>query len=110
MLYLSRALQPAVEELLAILTHMGVEPDIALDEELPPPVEVDEEIEIDETEDISELEAILGKVSTDELKASNADSFWDSLAKETEGADQVTRADVISYDQALQLGLAPEDE
>jgi hypothetical protein len=54
----------------------------------------------------SEIEALLKskkKISTDELEA-----YWSDAASKQSGVP--TNPDVITYDQARQLGLAPGEE
>jgi hypothetical protein len=53
------------------------------------------------------LEAIFNQTRQGSIKAEDADAFWDSAV--LEGMEGVVRADVISYEQARQLGLAPEE-
>jgi hypothetical protein len=69
-----------------------------------PPIVEEEEVD---AEPIPELDDIFTKASEAKLKEEEVDAFWDSLVAESSG--EVSRADVISYDQARQLGLAPEE-
>jgi CheY-like chemotaxis protein len=57
---------------------------------------------------LADFEALF-KQAAPPSKDSDADAFWDTL---TAGAQSgvVSNADMISYEQALQLGLTPQDE
>lgn len=47
--------------------------------------------------------------SADKIKAQDADAFWESFSSE-EIKPELSNGNSLSYDQAAQLGLAPEDE
>ena len=51
--------------------------------------------------------APLFKESRKKLKPADVNDFWDKAAEEHKAP---TKPDMLSYDQAKQLGLAPEDE
>jgi CheY-like chemotaxis protein len=73
----------------------------------PPPVEVvEQEPELDEAA-IAEMEKTL-KGASRSLDRKQADNFWDDIS----GSEplQSDNPDVITFDQARQLGLTPEDE
>lgn len=98
-----RSIRSADEELSATLAEWGVTLSTEVVEEnavVLPEQETPEEVTID-------LEAIFGKAQQMPVKPEDADAFWDAAAQDSE--DQVARADVISYSQARQLGLAPEE-
>lgn len=101
----------ALYDLQNILEHMGVpvrsEEPMPGTKELEPLFEDDDDIEED-LEEAPILDAIFEKAQTDNAQSQDLDAFWDSLA---DGASEnVSNADVLTYDQAMQLGLAPEDE
>ncbi len=100
---LLRAMRTTAQDLLTILTRAGVslEPE-AERQPVSEAVSTEEEIE-----DVSELEAIFSKPAKKKLKPEDVDAFWDSLA--TDQLGEITRADAISYEQARQLGLAPDE-
>ena len=100
------SLHLAVKDLSAILDHMGasVEEKAPAQEAAPAPEPEPEEIDISEV--LPELDAIFNQAPK-KGKAKDVDSFWEELSGA--GAEEVRRADAISYDQARQLGLAPEE-
>jgi len=49
----------------------------------------------------------LFKESRKKLKPADVNDFWDKAADKHKAP---TKPDMLSYDQAKQLGLAPEDE
>ncbi|MCB9133882.1 MAG: response regulator [Anaerolineales bacterium] len=98
-------------DLQAILMDMGV--DVVIhpepEPEIPPPVNVLDEAEIVQTtfEADADLEALFAKAD----KASSGtdlDTFWEVETVEDTGI--FMSADALSYEQARQLGLAPESE
>jgi CheY-like chemotaxis protein len=54
-----------------------------------------------------DLEAIFGKAQKKQVKVEDLDAFWEAATQDSQ--EEVTRADVISYSQARQLGLAPDE-
>ncbi len=99
----------AVQDLQKILSRMGVTvEDVRVDQ---PADAIADEFEgaIDLTEALPELDAVFEKAEQ-EIDSEEVDAFWESLASEEIQADQITRADAISYEQAQQLGLTPEED
>ncbi len=101
----------ALYDLQNILEHMGVpvrsEEPMPGTKELEPLLEDDDDIEED-LEEAPILDAIFENAQANHAQPQDLDAFWDSLA---DGASEsVSNADVLTYDQAMQLGLAPEDE
>jgi hypothetical protein len=101
----------ALYDLQNILEHMGVsvrseEPHPGTGE-LVTPEEDDEDVEED-PEEAPILDAIFENAAVDSGKSDDIDSFWDSVADDV--SEDVSNADVLTYEQALQLGLTPEDE
>jgi CheY-like chemotaxis protein len=99
----------ALNELQMILENMGVP--VRSEEPLPTPEEVDllEEAEEEIDEDLEQapiLDAIFENASSD--AGQDVDAFWDALADDA--SEEVSNADVLTYEQALQLGLAPEGD
>ncbi len=58
-----------------------------------------------------ELDALFQEIP-EQLQSQDADAFWETLASEESVADTaaLNLADALSYEEALQLGLVPEDE
>jgi CheY-like chemotaxis protein len=101
----------ALYDLQNIFEHMGVS---VRSEELavaPEDLDVFQEIEDDIDEDLEEapiLDAIFESALASAGETSDPDAFWDSAA---DGVfEDVSSGDVLSYEQALQLGLTPEEE
>ena len=101
---LAKEMRAASADIQAILTDIGVLVSVAEQKAAQPPVEQAEESESEEA--LPELEAIFSSVK--QVKSSDANAFWETAA-EDEPADESLRADTISYDQARQLGLAPDE-
>jgi DNA-binding response OmpR family regulator len=103
---LLRLVAGTVQDLLAILAEMGV----LLQEQTVQEVVPEEaalQPETAEETPLPELEAIFSQARQGSFKAEEVDAFWDSAV--VEDMDGLVRADVISYDQARQLGLTPEE-
>lgn len=66
-----------------------------------------EEIEED-LEEAPILDAIFENASSDADQPDDPDAFWDSAADDV--SEDVSNADVLTYEQALRLGLTPEDD
>jgi DNA-binding NarL/FixJ family response regulator len=101
-----RSVPMTVQDLFVTLTSIGVfsaGDDGAAEAGAP-----EDEVELPDDEILPELDAIFKKARRKKIKPEDADAFWD--AAEIEGTSDVTRADIITYDQARQLGLTPEDE
>lgn len=98
-------LRQAVQDLQAILLGIGVpvqEPELAPEVAMP-----EAEIVEENPEALQALDALLAQADRSELKAEEVEAFWERLAAQNSG--EAPRADVISYEQARQLGLAPEE-
>lgn len=101
----------ALYDLQNILEHMGVSvrstEQMPVDEELDLLLEDDANVEED-LEEAPILDAIFENAQADNAQSQDLDAFWDSIA---DGASEnMSNADVLTYDQAMQLGLAPEDD
>lgn len=122
LLRLAAALESAVavrDRILNVLTQMGapvqtlppfVAPETlsALNEETPaePAAPVETEAPVEESGDAEAMAELLTQ-SKDILKQDDVDAFW-ANAGEAAGSAAAT-PDALSYDQARQLGLAPEE-
>jgi len=101
----------ALYDLQNILEHMGVS--VRSEEPGPAPEDVEpfeEDAEYIE-EDLKEapiLDAIFENAAAAAGKIKDLDAFWDSAADGV--SEDVSQADVLTYEQALQLGLTPEDD
>jgi CheY-like chemotaxis protein len=99
----------ALYDLQNILEHMGVavrsEETLALEEEATLEAVEEEEIEED-LEHAPILDAIFQNAPSEATQ--DLDAFWDAVA--SDATEEVSNADVITYEQALQLGLAPDGE
>ncbi len=104
----TRAMHHGIKDLWMSLARMG----ISLQAEQPIPVpELEELVQVTpeaEVEIAPEIDALFASAS--ETKAEqDADAFWNSFAAD-DSTNGMANADVLTYDQALQLGLTPEDE
>lgn len=99
------AIRQAVGDILAVLAGIGVP--VTLEEQAPAPVEESAPVEAS-PEDLSVLDALLSQAGQANLKAEEVDAFWEKLADQETA--ELSRSDAITYDQARQLGLAPEDQ
>ncbi len=97
-----------VDDLHQSLYHLGMEPP----QETEPAIK---EVILDDFVDEAELlvetpriEALLQERDINTPKTEELDSFWRSITEE-ETINEVSKADMLTYEQALQLGLAPEE-
>jgi DNA-binding response OmpR family regulator len=90
----------AVHDLLSIITKEAAERKEPLhpEQELPADVAVDQET-------LAKVEDIFSQAAGSE----QADGFWESVGESTPSEGKPTE-EVLSYDQARQLGLAPDEE
>lgn len=103
---LRRAVPPALRDLQSVLEFAGAE---ALPIPREEPIAARTEI-VPEMVDPSiqaEVDALFAKVSKEQIE--QADDFWNAILEQSE-LDGVSNADALSYDQARQLGLAPEEK
>jgi hypothetical protein len=100
-----KAIPAALRDLHGILEASGAEALPAPRQEPPAePVEVIPEV-VDPSV-LAEVDALFGKAAS---ATTGANDFWDTAIEQAE-LDGVSNADALSYEQARQLGLAPEDE
>jgi CheY-like chemotaxis protein len=105
---ISHSISKAVKDIHSTLTHLGV----PLLEEIKPPVPEPElgEEDLDVVEEESPLlDALFQQASGEMIKSEEVDAFWSTLVDEDE-ASNVVNADMLTYDQARQLGLTPEED
>ncbi len=99
------SLRPAVSDLLNILTGIGVplqSPEDILVESPEP------DLVSTEDEDSPDLDLIFEQATEQNISSQEVDAYWDVV--DDAGIGGVPRAGALSYDQARQLGLAPEDD
>ncbi len=100
-----KAIPPALSDLHSILEASGASALPAPLQE--PPAELVEVIpEVVDPSVLAEVDALFGKAAA---ATAGASDFWDTAIEQAE-LDGVSNADALSYEQARQLGLAPEDE
>jgi len=106
--HLNQVVQQGKRDLQAILADMGVSPVVS--EEVPSTDMVISPEDEEELEEIVELDAALDELfsKADAFPETDVDSFWEMVTVEDGGI--FTSADALSYDQARQLGLTPEEE
>ncbi len=97
----------AARDLLETLATWGVDLAEAPTQAPPPPEAVPQVGEEELAVVLPELDAIFGKIDAGQLKSEDVNAFWDSLASETQS--EIASADAITFDQARQLGLAPDE-
>jgi CheY-like chemotaxis protein len=97
----------AARDLLEMLVDWGVP--VAETSDTPPAPPAEESVlVVDDALDevLPELDAIFAQAKTGAVKSSDADAFWNSITGDDSA--QTNRSDALSYDQARQLGLAPD--
>jgi CheY-like chemotaxis protein len=104
---LDRAIHLAVQDLDAILEHMLEEDDRRIVEAEASENELASEIIIDK-KTLTDVERMFSKAPKKSSK-DQADGFWETLAENSE-LDGTSSKDVISYEQARDMGLAPEND
>lgn len=97
-------LSEGVHKLQHILMKIGIE---VSPESQPIPDKVRETGELEEQEPF--LDELFREVNKVVPESPDVDAFWDSITG-VETASEPQNADVLSYDQALRLGLGPENE
>jgi CheY-like chemotaxis protein len=106
-----QALSSAVEDFNIIFKEMGVilEPvETGVDNLFLEQEEDTQEQSDDELAALPDLDEVFSSDLRAKVEAENADEFWNSAMEES--AEETTRPDVISYEQARKLGLIPEEE
>jgi hypothetical protein len=103
---IAKSVYSNVGALLEILLNMGV---TLKSEDQPEEEEV--EIDTDELildEDAPLIDALFQEVGANVPEAAEVDAFWDSVAEDS-ASNGLRNADALTYEQAVQLGLAPEE-
>jgi CheY-like chemotaxis protein len=95
----------ALYDLQNILERMGVS--VRAEDGMEQLEEAQEDIEED-LEEAPILDAIFENATADAGQSDDLDAFWDSAAEDV--SEGVSNADVLTYEQASQLGLIPEDD
>lgn len=99
-------LRPAINDLLQILADMGLLPP-QMPEQLGEQSAPEEQVEAEAN--LGELETALQQAGEQELDAADVDQFWDSLVEGDTGKKPPGTGE-LSYEQAQQIGLTPEEE
>jgi hypothetical protein len=68
------------------------------------------EEEIDISEVLPEIDALFDQADQADHQLQDVDDFWETMVTEVDVQEQIGSSDSITYDQAQQLGLAPEEE
>ena len=102
---LKSEIQAVVQDLLVSLSDIGVQVSPP-ESELAPAAAVEVEEEMEEVVPLPELDALFQKAEG--IEKMTADAFWDAASGEDHKAP--AGADTITYEQAQQLGLAPDEE
>lgn len=105
--HIDQFIRPAIKDLLDNLDEMGL-----LIEEHPEELleisATDMDLLADLAEPDEELEALFAQASPQKIVPVDVDSFWEALTDQAEN-NRINTADVLSYEEALRLGLAPDD-
>jgi CheY-like chemotaxis protein len=99
-------LHAGVVDLLEILAEIGVTLNV---EDQPISVEDEYIDEVALAEETPIIDALFQQGAENLLKPDEVDAFWDSISK-NETTNDLSNADVLTYFQALKLGLAPDEE
>lgn len=102
-------IRPIVNNLQGILSELGVPISESMQEESFEKQAQELAEEVDLTDVMPELEAVFEQMDQG-INPEEVDAFWDTVVMEDDQAEQISRADAISYEQAQKLGLAPQDE
>lgn len=102
---IDRAMHLASSDILAIQERSQEEVSIMPPDLSPEPVESSAEMPVDQ-EALDEIEAMFSSIPKAGDKQ-EADGFWETL-EEDEAVDGTTKKDVLSYDQAREMGLFPD--
>ncbi len=92
-----------LQDLLLILEKMGVP--LKSGEQ---PVQTEHEIQEEALEVVPELEELFSGKSSEDIDKQEVDAFWDTASLRLMD-EEITNADALTYDQARQLGLTPEE-
>jgi DNA-binding response OmpR family regulator len=104
---INQALQTAACDLESILSDQAAEERARLEQAERQRIELPKDVHVDQ-ETLAGVEKLFARGAENSAKE-KADSFWESL-EAGEGAEGLQGKDVLSYDQARDLGLAPNEE
>jgi hypothetical protein len=105
-----RVVRPAIQDFLGIIKRLSLPaPEVPTAAPSVPPVEP-ESVAVEEIDaaEVLEMESLIDQAAGQPSPA-DVDAFWDR-AVEQESPETAAGVDALSYAQARQLGLAPEDE
>lgn len=103
--------QQAVQDLIKLLSNIGISVETGEETHEGVPLEPEGEplVEDQISTDLDvDLQDVLEKAEEDKVKGEELDTFWEP-SEEGSGAGSIS-ADALSYEQALQLGLAPSED
>jgi len=103
----NQALQTAAADLESILSDQAAEERARLEQAERQQTELTEDVHVDQ-ETLAGVEKLFASGAENSAKE-KADRFWESLDA-SEGVEGLQGKDVLSYDQARDLGLAPNDD
>jgi len=98
-----KRLHAGVVDLFEILSEIGVNLDVENH-----PISVDDDFldAVALVEETPLIDALFKEGEANPSKAEEVEAFWDSIS-ENEATNEISKADVLTYDQALKLGLVP---
>jgi hypothetical protein len=103
-----QALRSAVQGLLPTLKEIGIGLQVVEKSQETSP-EIDLESETTPLEIPEEIETLFDPSTIEAIKPEEVDAFWDQLL-ENGIQEGMLNADAISYEQARQLGLTPDED
>jgi CheY-like chemotaxis protein len=103
----NQALQTAARDLESILSDQAEEERARLEQAERQQIELPKDVHVDQ-ETLAGVEKLFARGGENSAKE-KADSFWESLDA-SEGVEGLQGKDVLSYDQARDLGLAPNED
>ena len=104
---IDRAMHLATQDILAIQENALAQETILPEVLEPEPVELSAGIPVDQ-DALAEIEELFSTAPKENEKQ-EADGFWETL-EENSASDGPTKKDVLSYEQAREMGLFPDDE
>jgi hypothetical protein len=99
-------LRPAVDNLLDVLSNIGL-PIQPFVENRPTPPEIEKEV--GKEGEASELDVVFQQASEIEFNPQEINDFWETAIGQSSGETKPDTGE-LSYDQAHQLGLTPDDD
>jgi CheY-like chemotaxis protein len=104
---IDRVIQMALQEIMYILQQQSAEEPVPKEETPPQPIELPTDVTVDQAT-LAGVEGMFSQVKEGNT-SQQADGYWDDV-DEKGGLDTKPGGDVLSYDQAKDMGLTPEDK